>query len=131
MGKLMCAAGALVITVCVTSTTAFADAPTTLRMRSSDVGSGDMLGLGLGLGLGAGGLAAMAAPPPPPVPGMETPSTGLAPWAWYALAGACIVGGLAIDLGVSSSSNGSWDVLDVAPIALYGVAGVIVYKETF
>jgi hypothetical protein len=70
---------------------------------------------------------------PLPAPGQETDTKapGLAPRTWYAIAGACVVAGVVIDLGVSSSKNGSWDAMDFVPLALYGAGLGIVYKERF
>jgi hypothetical protein len=68
-------------------------------------------------------------PPAGPETGPKQP--GLAPWTWYAIAGGCVVAGLAIDLGVSSSSNGKWDAMDFVPLAFYGAGVGLVYKERF
>jgi hypothetical protein len=67
-------------------------------------------------------------------PGLQTDTKapgGLAPWTWYAIAGGCVVAGLAIDLGAGSSSNGKFDALDFVPLALYGAGVGLVYKERF
>lgn len=78
-------------------------------------------------------LEAVAPPPLLTAPGLAPAESkpGLAPWAWYAIAGGCIVAGLAIDLGAESSSNGSWDAMDVVPLVFYGAGVGLVYKERF
>ncbi len=67
-----------------------------------------------------------------PAPAADSPAQAdIKKWAFIGVGAAMIAGGVALDLGPSSSRNSSFDGVDVLPVALYAVGGTLMLVGIF